>query len=251
MTRIPSTAPRTGDRGPGEYEVERRTASPRFRCSRAKALGLELTFPSRSGRRGPTRSGPYLWYPMRGMTREPSSADLATRLRSFVGQPMGDGPASGPDPVNQPMIRHWAVAFEDRNLAYVDAAWARTSRFGGVVSPPVMLQTWTWPSPKVTGIAERGGSPVETDDTGPLAILDAAGFVATLASNSEFEIERYVRLGEDLSSTTVIESISEEKQTRLGPGHFVTWVTTWRDNDEVVGRQRFRILKFKPEPAPS
>ena len=44
-----------------------------------------------------------------------------------------------------------------------------------------------------------------------------------------------------------MESISDVKQTRLGPGHFVTWVTTYLDeHGAVVGRQRFRILKFKP-----
>ena len=33
--------------------------------------------------------------------------------------------------------------------------------------------------------------------------------------------------------------MSEEKQTRLGPGHFVTWVTTYTDEaGEVVGPQR-------------
>ena len=49
------------------------------------------------------------------------------------------------------------------------------------------------------------------------------------------------------TSTTVIEDVSEEKQTALGPGHFVTWVTTYLDAEgEVVGRQRFRLLRFKP-----
>ena len=75
----------------------------------------------------------------------------------------------------------------------------------------------------------------------------ASYIVGTLASNSEFEIDRYLHLGETVTATTVIESISEEKQTRLGPGHFVTWVTTYVDEqNEIVGRQRFRILKFKP-----
>ena len=49
-------------------------------------------------------------------------------------------------------------------------------------------------------------------------------------------------------SSTVVESVSDEKQTRLGRGHFVTWVTTYTvEGGEVVGRQRFRILKFAPE----
>ena len=53
---------------------------------------------------------------------------------------------------------------------------------------------------------------------------------------------------ERVSATTVVESISAEKRTRLGPGRFLTWVTTYRDDaGEVVGVQTFRILKFKPE----
>ena len=78
-------------------------------------------------------------------------------------------------------------------------------------------------------------------------MLDRAGYVGTLATNSEFEILRYLRLGEVVSSETVFESISEEKQTRMGRGRFVTWVTTYTvDTGEVVGRQTFRILKFDP-----
>ena len=40
------------------------------------------------------------------------------------------------------------------------------------------------------------------------------------------------------------------KQTRIGRGYFITWVTTFRDErGEVVGRQTFRILRFVPDPA--
>ena len=113
-----------------------------------------------------------------------------------------------------------------------------------------MLQTWIMATPKITGIAERGGSPIEIDEAYPLAVFDEAGWVGTLATNSEFEIVRYLKLGDVVSASTVIESISEEKQTRMGPSRFVTWVTTYTDQaGEVVGRQRFRILKFKPPEA--
>ena len=175
----------------------------------------------------------------------PSFAD---RLAALVGTPVGSHqPSVGPDPVNQPMIRHWAAAFEDANPVYVDPEVAAGTRFGGVVAPPLMLQTWTMATPTITGIAERGGSPVERDDGGPLAVFDEAGFTATLASNSEFEILRYLRPGDTVSAETVVEAISDEKQTRLGTGYFVTWLTTYRDQDDaVVGRQRFRILKFRP-----
>ena len=171
------------------------------------------------------------------------------RLDALVGAPVGrDGPSAGPDPVNQPMIRHWAAAFDDANPVYTDPAAAAATRHGGVVAPPLMLQTWTMPTPVLEGIAERGGSPVPlTDGSGPLSVLDEAGFVATLATGSEFEILRYLRLGEEVRAETVIEDISDEKSTRVGTGHFVTWVTTYRTaSGEVVGRQRFRILKFRP-----
>jgi len=173
---------------------------------------------------------------------------LDEQLQALIGMPVGrGGPSVAPDPVNQPMIRHWAAAFEDDNPVYTDPEFAGRSRFGDIVAPPLMLQTWTMATPVITGIAERGGSPVPAEGTGPLAVFDDAGFTGTLATDSEFEIDRYLRVGETVSAQTVIESISEEKATRLGPGHFVTWVTTYTvASGEEVGRQRFRILKFRP-----
>ena len=175
-------------------------------------------------------------------------AGFRDQLDALIGKPVGSGRASvAPDPVNQPMIRQWAAAFEDANPAYTDPSFAAASRFGGIVAPPLMLQTWTMPTPVITGIGERGGSPVPSEGPSALALFDDAGFVGTLASNSEFEIDRYLRLGETVQATTVIESISERKQTRIGPGYFVTWITTYVDDaGEVVGIQRFRILKFRP-----
>ena len=173
---------------------------------------------------------------------------LEARLRALVGQPVGrGGPSVAPDPVNQPMIRHWAAAFGDRNPVYTDPGAAAATRFGQVVAPPLMLQTWTMPTPDLVGIGDRGGSPVAVDGETALSVLDRAGYVGTLATNSEFEVFRYLHLGETVSSETVFESVSEEKQTRMGPGRFVSWVTTYTvDPGEVVGRQTFRILKFAP-----
>ena len=45
---------------------------------------------------------------------------------------------------------------------------------------------------------------------------------------------------------TVFETISDKKKTAMGEGYFVTWATTYRDqNGEVIGKQRFRTLRFK------
>jgi acyl dehydratase len=146
------------------------------------------------------------------------------------------------------MIRHWAAAFEDWNPVYTDREAAQRSRFGEIVAPPLMLQTWTMATPRITGMAERGGSPTEGGRARVLDLLDRAGFVGTLASNSEFEILRYLRVGDEVTATTLLESVSAQKQTRIGPGYFITWATTYTDAaGEVVGRQLFRILKFRPE----
>ena len=62
------------------------------------------------------------------------------------------------------------------------------------------------------------------------------------------QIDRYPRLGDVISATSVFEDVSDEKKTALGTGFFLTWVITYTDqNGEVLGRQRFRVLRFRPE----
>ena len=172
--------------------------------------------------------------------------DVREGLEQYVGKPMGP-PSEAPDPVNVPMIRHWVDALDDRNPVYLDPEIAATTRFGGIVAPPAMLQTWGMPRPKIQGIAERGGAPSEIRSDNPIRALDAAGYVGTLATNSELEFVRYLRPGDRLQQSSEVESISPRKTTALGKGYFLTWVTTYSaDDGEIVGRQRFRILKFDP-----
>jgi acyl dehydratase len=165
-----------------------------------------------------------------------SDSSFQNELNTLIGRPPGgSGVTRSPDPVNQPMIRHWAAAFEDANPVYTDPVAAGHSRFDEIVAPPLMLQTWTMPSPIIT----------ESEGPSIMTVFDRKGFSGTLAVGSEFEIHRHLRLGEVISASNIVESISEEKETRLGRGHFVTWLTTYSTDDgEVVGTQRFRILKF-------
>lgn len=172
--------------------------------------------------------------------------ELRARLERYVGTPMGP-PSPAPDAVNLPMIRHWVDALDDRNPVYLDEKAAAASRFGGIVAPPAMLQAWSMPRPKIEGIAERGGAPDDITTDNPLIPLDEAGYVGTLATNSELEFVRYLRPGDQIHVTAEVESISTLKTTSLGKGYFLTWVTTYMDaDDEVVGRQLFRVFKFDP-----
>jgi uncharacterized OB-fold protein/acyl dehydratase len=165
--------------------------------------------------------------------------DLHMQLKEFEGAETGS--EVGPDPVNQPMIRHWVEAIGDENPVYTDPDAAAASVHGGIVAPPVMLQAWVMrgirPRPSIGGNAR--------DEL--MRALDDAGFTSVVATNCEQEYHRYVRPGDHLRTTTVVESVSPEKQTALGPGHFVSTRTDYRDqHGELVGSMLFRILKFKP-----
>jgi len=124
---------------------------------------------------------------------------------------------------------------------YTDADAASKTVHGGVIAPPVMLQAWV-----MRGIAPRpsaGGS--KQDDL--MQLLDDAGFSSVVATNCEQEYDRMLHLGDHLRTRSVIDNISEEKATGLGVGHFVTTRVEYETLDgEPVGRQLFRILKFKP-----
>jgi 3-oxo-4,17-pregnadiene-20-carboxyl-CoA hydratase alpha subunit len=166
--------------------------------------------------------------------------DLLTQLKTFEGREVGSA-EMGPDPVNQPMIRHWVEAIGDDNPVYTDADAAVASVHGGIVAPPVMLQAWV-----MRGIRPRpaeGANP--RDDL--MRLLDDAGFTSVVATNCEQEYHRYVRPGDHLRTTTTVDSVSPEKQTALGAGHFVTTRVSYHDqHGELVGSMLFRILKFKP-----
>jgi 3-oxo-4,17-pregnadiene-20-carboxyl-CoA hydratase alpha subunit len=183
---------------------------------------------------------------------------LAAALAAFEGCSTG-GSFTMSDPVNQPMIRHWVEAMGDENPVYVDEIAARAEGFGGVVAPPTMLQAWVMRGYRATAQAEaaRGGTGDAGARPGPVAepsaqeelfaLLDAAGFTSVVATDCEQEYTRPLVLGDVLTCESVIESVSPEKHTALGEGHFVTTRTDFTDaSGEPVATMRFRILRFRP-----
>jgi uncharacterized OB-fold protein/acyl dehydratase len=165
------------------------------------------------------------------------------RLRAFEGRSVG-APSPGPEPVNTAMIRHWCEAVGDGNPIYTDAAAAAASVHGGIVAPPTMLQAWTMRG-LVAPTPAAAPAPSAQDEL--LRLLDDAGFTSVVATNCEQEYARYLRPGDTVTLTSVIEGVSEEKTTALGVGHFVTTRQEYRDGaGELVATMRFRILKFRP-----
>ena len=170
---------------------------------------------------------------------DPVSSEFLKALRSNAGRT--GMPAKARDPVNQPMIRHWCDAMENHNPVYTRPDLASRSVHGEIVAPPTMLNAWNM----------LGNIPRPPDPSDPqsevVSLLDAGGFTSVVATNCEHEYVRYLRLGDELSAVLMLEGITDEKHTALGVGHFVTTTTEYRNqNDEIVGRMKFRILKFKP-----
>jgi 3-oxo-4,17-pregnadiene-20-carboxyl-CoA hydratase alpha subunit len=172
--------------------------------------------------------------------------ELEQKLKAYVGVETGP-PAPAPEPVNESMIRHWCEAMGDHNPAYLDPEAARATVHDGIVAPPTMLQGWTLLGIEMADPAKmRKNKQTELHD-----LLSSYGYTSVVATNCDQTYARYLRPGDRLTATTIIESISEEKATALGIGYFINTRDVYRDQrGEEVGSMLFRVLKFKPAQQP-
>jgi uncharacterized OB-fold protein/acyl dehydratase len=179
---------------------------------------------------------------------------LDEKFDSFAGLSTGP-PVRGSEPVNRPMIRHWVEAMGDYNPVYLDEDAAKDAGFPGVIAPPTMLQSWImWGlrhHMKVNAARERPADPGTGNvQDQVMRLLDANGYTSVVATNCEQHYERPLVLGDEVSVTSVVESVSAEKTTALGVGRFLTTRMDYTDaTGAPVATMRFRILKFRPRTA--
>jgi uncharacterized OB-fold protein/acyl dehydratase len=178
------------------------------------------------------------------------ATSLDDKLQAFVGQVSGP-PSRGAHPVNEPMISHWVEAMGDHNPVYVDDEAAKAAGFPGVIAPPTMLQAWIMRGLRASLLSdaarEAGTAVADAPSDQVMALLDEAGFTSVVATNCDQHYERPLVPGDHLEVSSVIDSISGEKKTGLGVGHFITNRLEYRDQTgELVATMKFRILKFKP-----
>jgi uncharacterized OB-fold protein len=171
-----------------------------------------------------------------------TSDQLVATLREFVGERGAVQVAR--HPVNVPAVADWCDAIGDGNPSYSNENFAANSIHGGLVAPPAMLDVWDRAGLPAQSAAVRGGDDPRSK---VLRLLEEHGFVGVVAVNSELEIVRYLRPGDVVENVQSLEDVSEEKQTALGTGHFVTTRHRYTtDSGEHVGDLLFRILKFSP-----
>ena len=178
------------------------------------------------------------------MTRRSAEVDARRRGQSapswpgcaaFEGRQIGP-PEPAPMPVNRPMIRHWCEAMGDTNPVYTDRGGGRASVHGGSSRRrPCCRPGSCGASSPATGRRRRRSR------TSLLRCSTSAGFHLGGGHQLRPGVRR-ATCGPATSCRrpSVIESVSEEKQTGLGVGHFVTTRIDYTDQaGEVVGDHAF------------
>jgi acyl dehydratase len=139
--------------------------------------------------------------------------------------------------VSAARIQLFAALIHDPNPSYWDADFAAKT-WGGLLAPPALLMGWLIPppwlptgEPRVASIALRVPLPGTT-------------FINAV-NDAEFPLP--IVEGDRLSVVEEVVSVSPQKRTRLGVGHFVETLDTYRRQDgAVVARNRNTLLRFTP-----
>src|SRR4051794_16537209 len=118
--------------------------------------------------------------------------DPRVTLDRFVGRSAGPS-RRAPWPVDRSAIGNWCAAVGDALPIYTDEDAAAASRWRGIVAPPTMLQTWTFPDRRTTPAPLPGSDEAEAE---LLAELHALGYTGTVATNSEQTYFEPVRPGD-------------------------------------------------------
>lgn len=141
-------------------------------------------------------------------------------------------------PVEYDPIRRHCHMVEDTNPLFLDPDYARTAHYGEVIAPPVMVEYFAgngaWPP-----VAEQARLTMEIPTPGDRFIN----------MNNEFEFLRPVRVGDRLSSYTVIADVFV-KPIRLDP--LAVWIVTEshtlnQDGVEVAISRNTLLVHRTPE----
>lgn len=205
-----------------------------------------MAMPSREG--GPVRPRTSLDKP----TME-ADADMPAEAQEWLGKESPKMP--GAYPVSEAQIMYWADMVEDMNPLYEDTEYARNSRHGGVIAPPMALITWTMGRPGRTGVDRdhpdyrypdrRPWPPPRTADAEAPAMFTPPGATDTIATNSVQAYGVPLRPNDRVFSTNTLVDCSPLKRTRLGPGYFQTNLTTfYNQKDDIVGTNLFTLLRY-------
>jgi len=153
-------------------------------------------------------------------------------------------PEQAPLVVNEYLIRHWCETVEDGNPLYLDEEYAKSRGFKGIIGPPGSFMTafsmqfrWPWPP---------GGR--EPDPHIHYHIKDALDLPVGIIGSVELEFGVPMELGDRVSISQRLVSVSPWKKTRVGEGHFWTMDRLYRNQKgELIARERMSAFGYGRE----
>jgi uncharacterized protein len=166
------------------------------------------------------------------------STDLLAQALERIGQEQY--PEVGEFPVERGYIWSSCASVENGNPLYWDEDVAQ-SLTGGPVAPPTMVSVWFRP---------HNWAPGRTEVALPLQVhFDLKAFFdlpEAVMTDNTIEFHTPVRIGDVLRTHQVLQSVSEEKTTKLGTGRFwVIDVVYTNQNDELIAVESYTGFGYK------
>lgn len=144
------------------------------------------------------------------------------------------------EPVNVSMIRFYASMVQTGNPSFWDQEWAE-EQWGGIYAPPGMMLTlqmgYEW-SP--------GPDPNEDKENVSAASVPLPErFDSIINTQTETVVHEPIRVGTWLNWDSEVTGVSEQKDTALGQGHFVTTKTYLRNKKgELLAEDINSMLRY-------
>jgi uncharacterized protein len=143
--------------------------------------------------------------------------------------------------VSAARVQHFASMVRDANPAYWDSEFARKV-WGGIVAPPALLSGLLMPPPWV---------PTGAPPTASIAVRVPLPGTAIINASNDVELLEPVLEGDWLSVVEEVVSVSPEKTTRLGVGHFIETLETYHKGDGgPVATSRNTLFRYTPAARP-
>jgi acyl dehydratase len=157
-------------------------------------------------------------------------------------------PEPSPVEVNEYLIRHWCESMEDGNPLYLDAEYARSQGHRGIVAPMGTITNafyfpfrWPWPP--------GGREPARHIH---YDIKDTLGMTVGIIQALDVENYKALEIGDRISVSQRLVSVSPRKKTRLGEGHFWTLDRLYRNqHGELIMRERMTAFGYGEQKAPA
>lgn len=247
MLRVTGKVARKYISADGEYLVDIDALNIGHQHSaQAATATATLCLPSRAG--GPVR--------LRSQPPARHHVELDPALPDFARELIGTVKPGAPEPawpLTRDEIHMWCECLEDWNPLYWDPDFAATSRYGGIVAPPASLFHGAGSSvrvglgymkPEVTAPAaiKAGlqGLPllkelrkVLLNEITPFAVPGCPEIAVAQARSDYFTS---LHPGDTTRTTQEVLNCSPLKRTKLGEGHFLTWVRSVYNQSDVLVR---------------